>query len=228
MAGRHRAPSQSSWKMPTTIGVTAAGLLISTAWVTGGPWADTESAASGQLAPEAPAGRTSKPTPPSTTTTALDAARSTAPISRKRASAKVATTKAKPRPPRPRPSPPPPPASCSTTLAGTEPHVAQVGNHILRKFGADSVGGRDGRSGTSDHPSGLALDFMVETATGNALADYVLANRSAFGVKYVIWRQRYNEGGGWSMMTDRGSVTANHYDHVHVSFYRAANVSVTC
>lgn len=69
---------------------------------------------------------------------------------------------------------------------------------------------------------------MVETATGNALADYVLANRSAFGVKYVIWRQRYNEGGGWSMMTDRGSVTANHYDHVHVSFYRAANVSVTC
>ncbi len=35
---------------------------------------------------------------------------------------------------------------------------------------------------------------------------------------YVIWRQRYNDGSGWDPMEDRGSITANHYDHVHVSF----------
>jgi hypothetical protein len=69
---------------------------------------------------------------------------------------------------------------------------------------------------------------MVSTATGNALAGYVLAHRADFGVTYVIWRQRYNDGSGWSQMADRGSVTANHYDHVHVSFRAGAHVSVTC
>ncbi|EHR51987.1 hypothetical protein SacmaDRAFT_3775 [Saccharomonospora marina XMU15] len=129
--------------------------------------------------------------------------------------------------PQPAP-PPPPPASCSTDLAGTRPHVAQVGNHILTKFAVDSVGGRANRSGASDHPSGLALDFMVGTETGNALADYVLAHQAEFGVTYVIWRQRYNDGSGWSAMADRGSPTANHMDHVHVSFAEGAAVSVTC
>ncbi|WP_425295888.1 hypothetical protein [Nocardia abscessus] len=45
---------------------------------------------------------------------------------------------------------------------------------------------------------------------------------------YVIWRQRYNDGNGWSYLEDRGSPTANHYDHVHVSFEKSAVVDVTC
>jgi hypothetical protein len=69
---------------------------------------------------------------------------------------------------------------------------------------------------------------MVDTATGNALAEHVLANQQAFGVTYVIWRQRYNDGSGWSPMEDRGSPTANHMDHVHVSFQASATVDVTC
>jgi hypothetical protein len=39
---------------------------------------------------------------------------------------------------------------------------------------------------------------------------------------YIIWKQRYYDirsGGGWDMMSDRGGVTANHYDHVHVSVF---------
>jgi hypothetical protein len=38
-------------------------------------------------------------------------------------------------------------------------------------------------------------------------------------VKYIIWRQRiwYPSSGTWRGMADRGSATANHYDHVHVS-----------
>ncbi|MFD2473225.1 hypothetical protein [Amycolatopsis silviterrae] len=103
-----------------------------------------------------------------------------------------------------------------------------MGNHVKEKFGVDSVGGRAGRSGASDHPAGLALDFMVDTKTGNAVAAYVLEHQEDFGVKYVIWQQRYNDGGGWSAMEDRGGETANHYDHVHVSFERGAKVSVTC
>lgn len=106
--------------------------------------------------------------------------------------------------------------------------MAQVGNHLLGKFDVSSVIGSAARSGSSDHPEGLAIDFMVSTPTGDALASYVLNNQARFGVKYVIWRQRYNDGGGWSMMSDRGSATANHYDHVHVSFHAGVNVDVSC
>jgi hypothetical protein len=79
-----------------------------------------------------------------------------------------------------------------------------------------------GRAGTSDHPSGKALDFMVDRATGNALAACALRDQKALGVSYVIWRQRINFGSGWKPMEDRGGVTANHFDHVHVSFESAA------
>jgi hypothetical protein len=38
-------------------------------------------------------------------------------------------------------------------------------------------------------------------------------------IKYIIWKQRiwHPGGGGWEPIEDRGSVTANHYDHVHIS-----------
>ncbi|MGH3434019.1 MAG: hypothetical protein ACRDQB_14410, partial [Thermocrispum sp.] len=107
---------------------------------------------------------------------------------------------------------------CSTDLDGTVAPVAQVGNHVLSKFDVDSAGGRAGRAGSSDHPSGLAIDFMVDPQAGNEVADYVLQHQQQFGVTYVIWQQRYNDGSGWSTMQDRGSPTANHMDHVHVSF----------
>ncbi|MEU5882563.1 hypothetical protein [Spirillospora sp. NPDC047279] len=81
-----------------------------------------------------------------------------------------------------------------------------------------------------DHGSGRACDFMESTggnmpsagarAHGDAVAQFVISNASRYGVKYVIWRQRIYDmrgGGGWKAMSDRGSVTANHYDHVHVS-----------
>jgi hypothetical protein len=43
----------------------------------------------------------------------------------------------------------------------------------------------------------------------------------------VIWQQRINFGSGWQLMEDRGGVTANHYDHVHVSFGAAGGGSPT-
>ena len=68
----------------------------------------------------------------------------------------------------------------------------------------------------------LAADFMVynDRAKGDAVAQYVIDNAARFNVQYVIWQQRiYNIGGsGWTAMEDRGSATANHMDHVHVSF----------
>ncbi|MBJ8348346.1 hypothetical protein [Antrihabitans sp. YC2-6] len=117
---------------------------------------------------------------------------------------------------------------CSDALAGTLPHVAQVGNFLRTIFEIKDIGGAVGRAG-DDHGAGLALDLMMpDRELGDAVANYVLANRAAFDVTYIIWQQQYNDGGGWSMMEDRGSPTANHYDHVHVSFKPSSDIHLTC
>ncbi|WP_433242241.1 coiled-coil domain-containing protein [Streptosporangium sp. CA-135522] len=80
-----------------------------------------------------------------------------------------------------------------------------------------------------EHPLGRACDFMMSTGGSTPSADHVklgeeiaawaLKNRANLGVKYVIWRQRINSGTGWRAMSDRGGVTANHFDHVHISMF---------
>lgn len=82
-----------------------------------------------------------------------------------------------------------------------------------------SYGGRRADPG-SDHNSGNAVDIMITGATGDRITEYLIANRDKLNVKYVIFEQKiYASYTGWSgrAMEDRGSVTANHYDHVHVS-----------
>jgi hypothetical protein len=107
-------------------------------------------------------------------------------------------------------------------LGRVKPHVRRAAEILGCMYGEPTIYGVAGRGGTSDHPGGLALDFMVDTATGNDLAQCVLRNQDVLGVKYVIWRQRINTGSGWKPMEDRGGATANHFDHVHVSFDRGA------
>lgn len=81
---------------------------------------------------------------------------------------------------------------------------------------------------SSDHPSGRAIDIMIPSyksnkALGDAVAAYVIANSKRLNVRYLIWRQRnYTISRGyWVSMANRGSDTANHYDHVHVSVFDA-------
>ena len=107
-------------------------------------------------------------------------------------------------------------------LGAVKPNVRAAAQFLGCRFGEPTMFGVAGRAGTSDHPSGRAVDFMVDRATGDALAVCALNNRAALGVTYVIWRQRINFGSGWQLMEDRGGVTANHFDHVHVSFGAAA------
>jgi hypothetical protein len=75
-----------------------------------------------------------------------------------------------------------------------------------------------------EHSSGKALDIMTsDVALGNAIADFLRAHASELNIYDVIWRQRIwtqeRAAEGWRPMADRGSVTANHYDHVHSSVY---------
>jgi hypothetical protein len=107
-------------------------------------------------------------------------------------------------------------------LGGVKPWVADAAEFLGCLFGRPTMLGVGGRGGASDHPTGLAVDFMVSSAVGDRLAACALRNKDALGITYVIWKQRINYGSGWKGMEDRGSATANHMDHVHVSFGSSA------
>ena len=74
-----------------------------------------------------------------------------------------------------------------------------------------------------EHGEGRAIDIMVSGATGWAIAEFLRANYSSLGIEYIIYSQKMwsveRSGEGWRCMSDRGSTTANHYDHVHVTVY---------
>ena len=110
--------------------------------------------------------------------------------------------------------------------AGLQPQTAAFKEEIANLFGITSFSGyRPGDSG--DHGKGLAIDFMVpvSSALGDQIAEYAVQNMASRGINYIIWKQRfyapydskYGPAYMWNPMPDRGSVTENHYDHVHVS-----------
>lgn len=230
MTGRHRQRSRT-WGPPAAIATGATAVLVSAGWLAGNLGEETTGQAAAAMTMPTPSSTTTAP--PSTTTTPPPPAPPTTTVPTT-TSKKPTSTTTQPKPTTTTQQPTSSAeelsegAACSTSLSGAKPHVAQVGNHVKNKFDIDTVGGKAGRSGTSDHPSGLALDFMVDSSTGDDVAQYVLDNQDKFGVKYVIWEQRYNAGSGWSTMEDRGGATANHMDHVHVSFDSGADVDVSC
>lgn len=75
------------------------------------------------------------------------------------------------------------------------------------------------RASADDHGAGQAIDIMISGSAGWDIANFLVANASALHVEYVIYSQQIwgNWGGGFTYMEDRGSITQNHYDHVHVT-----------
>ena len=80
-----------------------------------------------------------------------------------------------------------------------------------------------------DHPTGRAIDVMMpnrgggsDAKLGNEIAAYFQKHAADYGIHYMIWRQQMwkssNKPGAWTGMTNRGSATANHFDHIHISF----------
>ncbi|KAH7324925.1 hypothetical protein B0I35DRAFT_476127 [Stachybotrys elegans] len=86
--------------------------------------------------------------------------------------------------------------------------------------------------GTSDHCCGLATDMMcadsggAATLSGREIAEWVMRNRASLNVRYIIWGQKIwnpsqdsvRSWDTWRTMEDRGDLTQNHWDHVHVSY----------
>lgn len=117
-------------------------------------------------------------------------------------------------------------AASKSENTGLQPQTAAFKEEVANLFGITSFSGyRPGDSG--DHGKGLAIDFMVpvSSALGDQIADYAIQNMASRGISYIIWKQRfyapfdskYGPAYTWNPMPDRGSVTENHYDHVHVS-----------
>ena len=117
------------------------------------------------------------------------------------------------------------PVNVNTT--GLQPQAAAYMTEIANLYGITSFSTY--RAGdTGDHGKGLAVDFIVpeSSALGDQIAEYTAANMASRGVSYIIWKQRfyapfnsiYGPAYTWNLMPDRGSITENHYDHVHVSF----------
>ena len=117
-------------------------------------------------------------------------------------------------------------AATKSENAGLQPQTAAFKEEVANLFGITSFSGyRPGDPG--DHGKGLAIDFMVpvSSALGDQVAEYAIQNMASRGISYVIWKQRfyapfpskYGPAYTWNPMPDRGSVTENHYDHVHVS-----------
>jgi hypothetical protein len=84
-----------------------------------------------------------------------------------------------------------------------------------------SYGGWDAHG---EHSSGKALDIMTsDVELGTAIAEFLQSHASELHLYDIIWRQHIwtpvRSSEGWRMMPSRGSTTANHYDHVHVSVY---------
>lgn len=124
------------------------------------------------------------------------------------------------------------PESPSVGMGGVTPRMLKVKNTLDLETGPFPTIGCVRQTGDpQDHGTGHACDFMVTTggvmasgsakALGDRTADYAIAHASALGIKYIIWRQRIYDlrSPGWRAMENRGGVTANHYDHVHVSVF---------
>lgn len=112
------------------------------------------------------------------------------------------------------------------------PRMRQVRDLVLERFSAPYAVGCYRAGSWGEHPVGRACDFMlssggampsaIQVENGWAIANWATENASRLGIMYVIYRQQIwdlRSGGGWRMMSDRGSITQNHYDHVHISVF---------
>ncbi len=122
---------------------------------------------------------------------------------------------------------PAPVANVTVDSTGLQPQAASFQQEVANLFGITEFSTlRPGDPG--DHGKGLAVDFIVSSnsALGDQVADYAAKNMGTKNISYIIWKQRfyspydsiYGPAYTWNLMPDRGNITENHYDHVHVSF----------
>jgi hypothetical protein len=108
----------------------------------------------------------------------------------------------------------------SATEAGLTPSAVTLFRAVCNAFPALSTYG--GYDAHGEHSTGRAIDFMVgDSSLGQAVADWARAHAGELDLYDVSWAQHIwtpvRASEGWRPMSDRGSATANHYDHVHIA-----------
>ncbi len=108
----------------------------------------------------------------------------------------------------------------SGTESGLTSSAVELFRAVCNAFPAlTTYGGYDAHG---EHASGKAIDFMIsDPSLGQAVADWAQAHASELNIYDILWQQHIwtpeRASEGWRSMPDRGSPTANHYDHVHIS-----------
>jgi len=110
----------------------------------------------------------------------------------------------------------------SSVESGLTSNAVRIHRAACARF--PSVRRYGGIGPTGEHAAGRAVDIMVSgSSLGDAISAWARSNAGALHISEVIWSQHIwtvqRSSEGWRSMPDRGSPTANHYDHVHVTVY---------
>jgi hypothetical protein len=109
------------------------------------------------------------------------------------------------------------PTTGADTHGSILPDTQSFKDSLQKQFpNLTNIGGYRAPDGFNEHSSGHALDVMVpDTATQNTVRDWALKQPN---VNYILNQQKqWNPDGSTSPMENRGSPTANHFDHLHVN-----------
>ncbi len=109
----------------------------------------------------------------------------------------------------------------SSIEARLQPDTIKVYRAVCERF--PEIRQYWGQANRGTHSTGHSLDIMVSGAAGHEVAAFLQDRQADLGIKYLIYEQRiWNVevlAAGWRGMADRGGITANHYDHVHVTTF---------
>ena len=122
----------------------------------------------------------------------------------------------------------PAPPTSSTQIVNGDPAVVELAQDLTAVFGPLEFSSVRPHDPYPEHAEGLALDVMVpgwDTPAGRELGDriavWVSDHAPDYRVSYTLWRQHYQPFPTnvykAALMEDRGSPTANHLDHLHIT-----------
>ena len=116
-------------------------------------------------------------------------------------------------------------ATCATgngVEKGLKPDTIRVHRAVCTVF--PQIQRYGGLGGGGEHAAGRALDIMTkDLEIGTAIANMARQYWRELGVSQIIWQQHIwtaeRGGDSWRPMDSRGSDTANHKDHVHITTF---------
>ena len=116
----------------------------------------------------------------------------------------------------------------SGSRKGLKPNALKVLDAVEKNFPQVKSFGGVRPDALPDHPSGRALDLMITNyasasgkKVGHDLSRWLRAHHEELGINYIIYNQEIwnvqRDSQGWRHMANRGSDSANHKNHVHVT-----------